>query len=132
MWRKWCQWWKMPTMVRIFKIQWIKICLWNLELLLIVYEDGDTQEDSEARALLNKFFGATALMTSIENNPGMTKEFLSSGGAKNKNVSRNFCSYRLTRHLWIISLLFTKINKILSFFFPFTIKIINTSQVYIN
>ncbi|KAG5682663.1 hypothetical protein PVAND_012002 [Polypedilum vanderplanki] len=52
-----------------------------------VYEEGDTQEDAEARALLNKFLGATALMTSIEKNSGLSKEFLSSGGAKNKNTS---------------------------------------------
>lgn len=55
--------------------------------IFTVVEEGDTQEDSEARALLNKFFGATALMTSIEKGSGLSKEYLSSGGAKNKNVS---------------------------------------------
>jgi len=60
---------------------------------LTVQEDGDTQADIEARALLNKFLGATALMTSIESNSGLSKEFLSSGSKSspsrnNKNVSR--------------------------------------------
>lgn len=30
-------------------------------------EDGDTTEDSEARALLNKFLGATVLMAGMQN-----------------------------------------------------------------
>ncbi|KAJ2938018.1 hypothetical protein O0L34_g14470 [Tuta absoluta] len=33
----------------------------------IVIEDGDTTEDSEARALLNKFLGATVLMAGMQN-----------------------------------------------------------------
>ena len=49
--------------------------------------EGDSKEDVEARALLNKFIGATALMTSIENSSGVSKDFLTSGGAKNKKVS---------------------------------------------
>lgn len=32
-----------------------------------VIEDGDTTEDSEARALLNKFLGATVLMAGMQN-----------------------------------------------------------------
>lgn len=52
-----------------------------------VEEEGDTKDDAEARALLNKFLGATALMTSIESKSGLSKEFLSSGGAKNQRVS---------------------------------------------
>ncbi|CRL04389.1 CLUMA_CG017480, isoform B [Clunio marinus] len=47
--------------------------------------DGDTKEDAESRALLNKFLGASALMTSIENNSGLSKEFLSTGGKTAKN-----------------------------------------------
>jgi hypothetical protein len=60
-----------------------------------VVEDGDTQEDIEARALLNKFLGATALMTGIEGNSGLSKEFLSTGGASSKNqrVSFHLFSY---------------------------------------
>ena len=34
--------------------------------LFLVQEDGDTEKDREARALLNKFIGANILMSSIE------------------------------------------------------------------
>lgn len=33
----------------------------------IVIEDGDNSEDVEARALLNKFLGATVLMAGMQN-----------------------------------------------------------------
>lgn len=55
--------------------------------IISVEFEGDSKEDVEARALLNKFIGATALMTSIENRSGVSKDFLTSGGAKNKKVS---------------------------------------------
>ena len=55
--------------------------------IISVEFEGDSKEDVEARALLNKFIGATALMTSIENSSGVSKDFLTSGGAKNKKVS---------------------------------------------
>lgn len=32
----------------------------------LVVEDGDTEEDKEARALLNKFLGASVLMSGME------------------------------------------------------------------
>jgi hypothetical protein len=38
---------------------------------------------------LNKFIGATALMTSIESSSGLSKDILS-GGAKNKKVIKFF------------------------------------------
>lgn len=55
-----------------------------------MHEDGDSKEDAEARALLNKFLGATALMTGIEKNSGLSKEFLSSGTASSKNPRVSF------------------------------------------
>lgn len=55
-----------------------------------VHKDGDSKEDAEARALLNKFLGATALMTGIEKNSGLSKEFLSSGTASSKNPRVSF------------------------------------------
>lgn len=58
--------------------------------LPLVVEDGDTQEDIEARALLNKFLGATALMTGIEGGSGLSKEFLSTGNASSKNQRVSF------------------------------------------
>ena len=45
----------------------------NENYFFTVKEVGDSKEDAEARALLNKFLGATALMTSIENNSGLSK-----------------------------------------------------------
>lgn len=52
--------------------------------------EGDTTSDKEARALLNKFLGATALMTTIENTSGLSKEFLSKGSSsKKQNVSKH-------------------------------------------
>lgn len=51
-------------------------------------DDGDTKEDAEAKALLNKFFGASALMTTIESGSGLSKDYLSTGGAKNKTVRK--------------------------------------------
>lgn len=57
----------------------------NLKNIFPVKQAGDSKDDAEARALLNKFLGATALMTSIENNSGLSKDFLSSGGASSKN-----------------------------------------------
>lgn len=58
-------------------------------LVILVQEDGDTKDDVEARALLNKFLGATALMSGIESKSGLTKEYLSGGGSssRNQNVS---------------------------------------------
>ena len=53
--------------------------------VITVVEDGDSKDDVEARALLNKFLGATALMTGIESNSGLSKEFLSTGSASSKN-----------------------------------------------
>lgn len=38
----------------------------NLNFLFIVIEDGDTTEDQEARALLNKFLGASIIMKGVE------------------------------------------------------------------
>lgn len=63
-------------------------CL-TCNLLILVHEDGDTEDDVEARALLNKFLGATALMSGIESKSGLTKEYLSGGGSssRNQNVS---------------------------------------------
>ncbi|CAH1717621.1 unnamed protein product [Chironomus riparius] len=52
-----------------------------------VFDDGDTKEDAEAKALLNKYFGASALMTTIESSSGLSKGYLSTGGAKNKTKS---------------------------------------------
>ncbi|XP_070492944.1 mucin-17-like isoform X3 [Chironomus tepperi] len=52
-----------------------------------VIDDGDTKEDAEAKALLNKFFGASALMTTIESSSGLTKDYLSTGSAKTKTKS---------------------------------------------
>lgn len=54
--------------------------------LLSVVEVGDTKTDSEARALLNKFLGASALMSSIESGSGLSKATLESGGTT-RNVS---------------------------------------------
>lgn len=49
---------------------------------------GDSKDDAEARALFNKFLGASALMSTIENNSGLSKEFLSTGSSsKNQRVS---------------------------------------------
>lgn len=56
-----------------------------IKIFFSVQEVGDSKQDAEARALLNKFLGATALMTSIENSSGLSKDFLSSGGASSKN-----------------------------------------------
>lgn len=62
------------------------------QLLLLIFisviDDGDTKEDAEAKALLNKFFGASALMTTIESGSGLSKDYLSTGGAKNKTVRK--------------------------------------------
>lgn len=57
-------------------------------LIFPVMDDGDTIEDAEAKALLNKYFGASALMTTIENSSGLSKDYLSTGGAKNKTVRK--------------------------------------------
>lgn len=39
-------------------------------MIFLVQEDGDTEQDREARALLNKFIGANILMSSIETTTG--------------------------------------------------------------
>lgn len=74
------------------------------KIILSVQEEGDSKEDVEARALLNKFLGATALMTGIEKNSGLSKEFLSTGSSSSKNQ-------RVSTSITEFSTLSTSINK---------------------
>lgn len=50
-------------------------------------ESGDSADDIEARALLNKFLGASVLMSSIESSSGLAKDILGGSSSNKQNVS---------------------------------------------
>lgn len=58
-------------------------------------EDGDTEEDKEARALLNKFLGASVLMSGMESM--VPREITTIVGAptSQKQVSDFFMYYKI-------------------------------------
>lgn len=56
-----------------------------MNFLIAVEESGDTDEDKEARALLNKFLGASVLMTGMESM--MPREITTDRNTKQQKVS---------------------------------------------
>jgi hypothetical protein len=78
----------MQTMVNIFRQK--TIFELNLNIFFFwfsfcsVHEIGDTQDDQEARALLNKFLGASILMSGVESSMASS---MSSSYEKLPNVS---------------------------------------------
>lgn len=85
--------------------------MFTISFIILVQEDGDTKDDAKARALLNKFLGATALMSGIESKSGLTKEYLSGGSSssRNQNVSgKSFKMIYLAIMNWGSSFVVTK------------------------
>lgn len=60
----------------------------------LVTESGDTEEDREARALLNKFLGASVLMSGVES---MMPAAGTAGGSR-KEVTTTVSSARPSSH----------------------------------
>lgn len=61
-------------------------------MIFLVQEDGDTEQDREARALLNKFIGANILMSSIETTTGSVPGGPNKGNKNQVSGFSVFCS----------------------------------------